>query len=355
MLKEDLKSSLVSISNQKIRNTPIVIYDVKLIDVIVKDFYDAITLLPNSKLYFAMKANSNKDILKYLSTRIDGVDVASSKELELALNFFSAKNLSINGPAFSVEEIRNISKRGMMYDFNSLTQIELVGIKEDSISVRVKIGESRFGIDIFEAKFKKYCTRNTLKIGKIHVHSETKDNLFIHQLEEIFLELDKGRMLKHIKQINLGGGFLELVLNNQLIDFFEKLSKVYKKFDIRVETIIEPGQALIMLSAYLITKIIDVDCINDIQKIVVNTSAYNLFSWSRPVIIANSSKNTNSLKTIVYGETCFEEDIMCEEKIMPEVKVNDFLIFYPIGAYSQSNHNCLHLLDFPEEILINEL
>ncbi|HGK1109691.1 TPA: hypothetical protein ACJZWS_000850 [Streptococcus pneumoniae] len=81
--------------------SPCVVYDFGLLETVLDEFKNQIPVTFNYQLFYAVKANSNEKILEFLVDKIDGVDVASLSELDVAKKFFPPTQISVNGSAFS--------------------------------------------------------------------------------------------------------------------------------------------------------------------------------------------------------------------------------------------------------------
>src|SRR4051794_6304220 len=90
---------------ERVGRTPFYVYDRSLLTRRVGELR---TALPSAvKLHYAMKANPLPALVGYLTSLVDGLDVASGGELEIALNAgASPRDVSFAGPAKSAAELR---------------------------------------------------------------------------------------------------------------------------------------------------------------------------------------------------------------------------------------------------------
>ena len=90
-------NELVSNILRKKITTPLFIYDKEKVSHYIKNIRDN---FPNDmKIHYALKANPFPPLLSYISKLVDGMDVASKGELEIALNAgMNSGNITFAGP-----------------------------------------------------------------------------------------------------------------------------------------------------------------------------------------------------------------------------------------------------------------
>jgi diaminopimelate decarboxylase len=63
-------------------DTPLFVYDLALVDAKIAAFRKA---FPGTDLHYAMKANSYGPLLRHVARKVDGLDIASAGEMDMAL------------------------------------------------------------------------------------------------------------------------------------------------------------------------------------------------------------------------------------------------------------------------------
>ena len=116
------------IYKNKIKNdTPCYVYDLGEI----KNNVNNITnYMPNNfSLYYAIKANPNKEVLKFIKSlnRVSGFEIASAGELIKALEFCTSKEIIFTGPGKTVEELEK----------DILNNIRLINIESIGEAIRI--------------------------------------------------------------------------------------------------------------------------------------------------------------------------------------------------------------------------
>ena len=92
----------------------------------IRDKIDRLSQRPeNVSLYYAMKANPFKEILKHMRTKktVKGIQIASVGELKKARKFFNAKDIIFTGPGKTPFELAESIDEGIrLINIESLTE-----------------------------------------------------------------------------------------------------------------------------------------------------------------------------------------------------------------------------------------
>ena len=339
---------------------PIVIYDFDILKNTVNKLLDIIKKHENVALFYAVKANSNRKILKFLSGYVEGVDVASKEEASKCSDYFDNKKISVNGTEFDHGDISDFLDLGYTVDINSIDQLEK-GKFNKNFGIRVAFIDdnseriSRFGINIFDEYSFNVLRLYKEKIVRFHLHYESKNLSFLISFEKILRKICQEDIFCNLCEINIGGGFKEIIEEGKLDYFIGHICKIRDNFGLnKVKIIIEPGYSIVSNCGFLCTKVVSCNFENGIQNIIVNTSAFRNCLWYRPIPINLYLDSNNKVKTNIYGNTCYELDIFCKEELLNMPKENEVILFYPVGAYSSSNHTNLHSKKYPTEHFIGE-
>lgn len=366
-----MKNKINKLLNNEIFNknltqikTPACIYNFDVLEEILNYIRSEIENEYNIKLYYAMKANNTDEVLSFISNHVDGVDVASFEEYKKAKKYFN--NISLNGPYFDENITSNIdNNKNLIIDMNSLSQLKKMfscGMLEREIGIRVNIDynenneliKSRFGISLENKEFYNYINDNDIKLVRIHFHNGNKTNEFFDILKDKLRIIESRGLLKDIRTINLGGGISEYIEQkkfHQFIDEIRKISKEFKELE-NINYIIEPGNAIVEFSGLLVSQVTSSDICENKNFVTLDTSAYNINRWIQPKIIGYKAFNNCEEKNIltnIYGNTCFEQDIYIENKVLPYLNIGDRVFIFPVGGYCKSNSTNLHDIKFPKE------
>jgi len=370
------------------KQTPIYIYSV---DQIKKNIKEIQTSFKKAQplICFAIKANSNINILKVLKKKNIGADVVSMGELKLALKAGIKPNkIVFSGVGKTEQEIKfAIQKEILSINAESSNEIELINKISGKLKKQTNIG-IRLNPNIVAKTNKKITTGNkTNKFGvtienfyniitnkekfenlnihllSVHIGSQIKDILaykkVIKLIDNILIKLKEK---KHsISYIDLGGGMS--------IPYFKKDSKFnFKKFGIEVDKffkkhqkkiIFEIGRYLTGNCGFIISKIIYIKKINDRFFVILdagmNDMARSAIYESFHEIIPLKKNRKKFVKKIEFvGPICESSDTFGIYNNYFLLNEGEYVCITNCGAYGRtlsSNYNMRPLI---EEIIIDK-
>ncbi|MFB6089201.1 MAG: hypothetical protein ABEK36_05475 [Candidatus Aenigmatarchaeota archaeon] len=312
--------------------TPIFIFNKKNLKETYRKFDKEVSeYLKDYKIFFSVKTNSNKKVLKVLSEMGSGFEVASERELESVKDFNNEK--IYNGPC---------KKRfvdGILYNVDSVSEMKkLAESGKNEIGIRVSFEEGKFGIEserILEA-FKRAKEMGLIPKG-ISSHPGTQIRKieeykkYIGNLKEIAEELDKNGF--NIEFIDVGGGFPDKYSRkssqNQLSKYFEILTRLN---DYRIY--LEPGRALVSESLELITRVEYIKKKNG-NKYAICNAGINLIpkiTLSRYKFEKISDSKGENERYILAGPLLFGNDIL-HKSWNGHLEEGDYIKIKNVGAY----------------------
>jgi diaminopimelate decarboxylase len=340
---------------------------------------------------FAMKTNSNSTILKEFHNLGAGFDTVSGGEIFKAINAGAdPQKIVFAGVGKTKEEIEfAIENNILMFNVESKDELDLINNVAINLNKKVKIAfrvnpnvdpkthpyistglsKNKFGIDILEVdKLYIYASKleGILPVG-IHCHIGSQ-LLDLSPYEETFIKLfelfEKLKTLDiKIEYLNIGGG-LGICYNaeNQNTPdpknlFNDFLISNIKKYNLTL--ILEPGRSLIGNAGILITKVlynkqnksknfIIVDAgMNDLAR----PSLYDAYHEISPLIQNNDRKK---ITADIVGPICESTDFLAKDRLIPEMKQNEYLVIQSAGAYCFSMSSNYNSRLKPAEILIKE-
>ena len=110
---------------ERVGRTPFYAYDRTLLKARVGELRSA--LPPTVKLHYAMKANPLPALVGFMVGLVDGVDVASADELQVALNAGAApQEISFAGPGKTALELRQAVAAKVLVNVESLREVLLL-------------------------------------------------------------------------------------------------------------------------------------------------------------------------------------------------------------------------------------
>lgn len=324
------------------------------------------------KFFYAAKALTNVNILKYIKEIGSNVDCSSINEAKLAvIAGFQKQNILYTSSNIAFEEIEEAKAMGIHINFDSLSNLEKFGKKFGSsypVGIRLRPNimaggnlkistghiNSKFGIPLEDIEEVLKLQKETgLRIRTLHIHtgSDIKDvEVFAKGIEVLF---EVAQHFPDLEVIDLGGGIkvpyepgekgtdIEL-LGKKVKEEFEWYEKKYSH---QLQVWFEPGKYLVSEAGYFVTKVNVIKQSGDITFAGVDSG---LNHFIRPMFygayheIENISNPSGEKRFYhVVGNIC-ETDTFAENRLLPEVKEGDLLVFRNAGAYGfemASNYN----------------
>lgn len=361
--------------------TPLYVYHAEKI----KEQYEKLTTAfrnSNTVFFYACKALTNINILKYVCSIGANVDCSSINEVKLALHagFPNTRVLyTSNGIAFS--EIEEAVSLGVIINVDSISNLEKFGVKYGNTypvglrlrpnimaggNLKISTGhdKSKFGIPVEQiGQVLDVVNKYDLRISDLHIHtgSEIKDvEVFVKGIEVLFSIIPH---FKHLEFIDLGGGFKvpykDGDVSTDMPLLAEKVQEAFASHAIPggkpLQVWFEPGKFLVSECGYLITQVNVIKETNAATFVSVNSGFNHLI---RPMFydayhhIVNLSNPTGAEKKYaVVGNIC-ETDTFAWDRSLNEVREGDLLVFYNAGAYGfemSSNFNSRYK---PAEVMV---
>lgn len=354
----------------------------------------------NISLYYAMKANSNSNVMDFISHNsfVKGIEIASSGELAIASKYYDNKKLIFTGPGKTEYELEQAIKSGIRL-INIESVVEAIRInniatrlKIDKVDVLIRINlnysieeafehmsgrSTKMGIDENEyiSSFKIISKLDRICIKGIHVFAASgvldykaliKSNKYIFELvKKIEKETQK------ISIIDLGGGIgIDYTNLNREFDvekYFLDLDKLVKEYGYSdKEIIMELGTYIVGNAGYYTAKIIDIKKTKGYKHIIVAGGVNHMglpleMRRKHPVEILqmNSLKlydgqpNVEKEKADISGPLCMVTDKLCWDEYIEKAEIGDIVIFKQSGAYcyGEGMHKFLSHM-YPKELII---
>ncbi|MFM9909341.1 MAG: diaminopimelate decarboxylase [Chitinophagaceae bacterium] len=334
------------------------------------------------RFFYAAKALTNLNILRYIKSIGCNIDCSSINEVRLAIHAgFEPGNILYTSNNVHFSEIESAAELGVNINIDSLSNLEKFGKKfghNYPVGIRIRPNimaggnlkistghaNSKFGIPLEQIdKVLKLVKEYSIFIRTLHIHtgSEIKDvEVFVKGIEVL---LEVAQSFPELEVIDLGGGFkvpyqpgeegtdIEL-LGKKVKAAFDGFKEKYKR---SFKVWFEPGKFLVSEAGHFIT-------------------AVNVLKQSGPILFAGVDSGLNHLirpmfygayhtidnisnphgvqkKYTVVGNIC-ETDTFAEDRMLPEVQENDHLVFRNAGAYCfemASNYNSRYK---PAEVLV---
>ena len=352
--------------------TPYYVYDRNVILQKIKRFRDNIP--QKVKLHFAMKANPMPSLVSFVANHVDGLDVASLKELRVALSTtMPADKISFAGPAKTESDIAGAIASGIVLNIESETEFDRALIlsktlgKPAKVAVRVNPdfelkasgmkmggGPKQFGIDAEKVPaLLNRIEKESVTFEGFHIYSGSqnlKPESIIDAHNNTFAlaeRLISGTKLT-LNKLNIGGGFGipyfpgESALSLSSIgENLAKLLQNYKAFD-ETEIVIELGRYLVGECGLYVTEVVDKKVSRGHTYLMVNGGLHHHLANSGnfgqvirknyPVTIGNKQLEPPEEASVV-GPLCTPLDILADKMELPTAEIGDYVVIFQSGAY----------------------
>jgi diaminopimelate decarboxylase len=352
--------------------TPLYVYSKNQI---IENFNNYKQALKDRKhlICYAVKANTNYEVIKTIKNLGGGADVTSYGELWRVLNAgVPPEKIVFAGVGKTEEEIKfAIKNKILMFNIESKDEVELINKiakKKVDVSIRVNpevnthtighisTGEEgvKFGIPIADvidfAKYIRYNCKNLNLVG-LHFHIGSQictTKPFIEaakKVVKIFVALKE--LGFRLIYIDVGGGLGIRYKDEQPPtpqELFARLKKIIPK---ETTIICEPGRSIVGNAGILVCKVLYHKKVKNKNFIIVNASMTDLirptFYGAYHNIIPVEVVNTKSLIIAdIVGPVCETSDFLAKNRTIIDVDNGGFLVIETTGAYGfvmSSNYN----------------
>lgn len=351
--------------------TPLYLYNAEIIERQFNKLTKAFSK-SNTKFFYACKALSNINILKYLKKLGANLDCVSIQEVELGLKAgFEPDQILFTPNCVGFSEIEIAKSYNVHINIDNISILERFGNTFGSLypicirinphimaggNYKISTGhiDSKFGISIHQFRHIERIIQSTgIRVQGLHMHtgSEIKDiETFILGLEVL---MDLAKHFPDIEYIDLGSGF-KVAYSDEEIEtdvnaLGERVAEAFADFEQEIgkpiQVWFEPGKYLVSECGNLIVKANVIKHTTATVFVGVNSGFNHLI---RPMFydayhkIENIS-NPNGPDRIytVVGNIC-ETDTFAWDRKIKEVREGDFLVMKNAGAYGfemSSNFN----------------
>ena len=333
---------------------------------------------------FAIKSNTNLNLIKEIKKFGLGADVVSKGELLMALKSgIKPKKIVFSGVGKTTDELSfAIDKNILLINAESKSEIKEINriakLKRKKVQIGIRLNPNtdaktlskistgkkgnKFGVNNQTfIEILHYCKNSkniNLKCLSVHIGSQILDyKPYKKMLAVISKILDK---INHkFEFIDLGGGMgISYDDNNKKLNY-RKYNSAIEKFlqKHKSKIIFEPGRSIIGNTGILISKVIYIKN-NGSKSFIILDAAMN--DLMRPAlygayhkILPSKKTNKNSKKIYDFvGPICESTDKFCSLKKFQKLEENDLIVMCDVGAYGMSLSSNYNLRPKPVELLI---
>ncbi len=334
---------------------------------------------------FAVKSNTNINIIRKIKKLGLGADVVSMGELMMALKAgIDPKKIVFSGVGKTSIEIRYaIEKKILLINVESKSEIieieKIAKSKKKSINIGIRLNpntdaqtlnqistgkkENKFGVDektfidlVNYSKISKYIN---LKCLSVHIGSQILNHKPYEKMLKVIDKIIK-KSNYIFEYIDLGGGMGISYKNKDKKLNYKKYNTAIKKFlkNHKSKIIFEPGRSIIGNVGSLISKVIYIKE-NEKKDFIILDAAMN--DLMRPALYGASHRTLPALKTNqiskktyeFVGPICESTDKFVILKKFQKLEEKDLIIICDVGAYGMSLSSNYNIRPKAIELLIN--
>jgi diaminopimelate decarboxylase len=333
---------------------------------------------------FAIKSNTNVNLIREIRKLGLGADVVSMGELMIALKAgIDPKKIVFSGVGKTSDEIiYAVDKKILLINAESKSEINeierIAKSKNKIVNIGIRLNpntnaktlkqistgkkENKFGVDkktFFDlVNYSKLSQSVNLTCLSVHIGSQILDHKPYEKMLEVVDRIIKKSDYK-FEFIDLGGGMgISYEQNNKKLNYrkyniaIKKLLKNHKS-----KIIFEPGRSIVGNIGSLISKVIYIKE-NDKKDFIILDAAMN--DLMRPALYGANHRTlpvikTNQTSKKIYefvGPICESTDKFTTLKKFQKLKERDLVVMCDVGAYGMSLSSNYNVRPKPAEILI---
>jgi len=364
-------------------NTPIYCYSYKQLKNNINSFKKNFKSF-SPLVCFAIKANTNVNLIREIRKLGLGADVVSIGEMMKALKAgINPKKIVFSGVGKTYAEISYAIDKDILL-INAESKSEIIEIekiaksKKKIIDIGIRLNpntdaktlsqistgkkENKFGVNektfLELVKYSKKSKNIKLKCLSVHIGSQIVDHKPYEKMLKVVDRFIKKTNHK-FKFIDLGGGMgISYDHNNKKLNY-KKYNIAIKKFlkNHKSKIIFEPGRSIVGSTGFLISKIIYIKENEKKSFIILDVAMNDLI---RPALYGANHRilpalKTNKVSKKTYefvGPICESTDKFATLKKFQKLKEKDLIIMCDVGAYGMSLSSNYNARPKPIELLI---
>jgi len=364
-------------------NTPIYCYSYKRLKENITNFKKNFSSF-SPLICFAVKSNTNVNLVREIRKLGLGADVVSMGELMIALKAgINPKKIVFSGVGKTSVEINYaIDKKILLINAESKSEIieieKIARSKKIIVDIGIRLNpntdaktlkqistgkkENKFGVDekifIELVNYSKNSNYINLKCLSVHIGSQILDHKPYEKMLKVLGNIIK-RSNYTFEYIDLGGGMgISYGSENKKLNY-KKYNNAIKEFlrKYKSKIIFEPGRSIVGNIGSLISKVIYIKENKKKDFIILDAAMNDLM---RPALYGANHKTmpvlkTNQISKKTYefvGPICESTDKFTTLKKFQRLKEKDLIIICDVGAYGMSLSSNYNVRPKPIELLI---
>ena len=333
-------------------------------------------LPPGAQLLYAVKANGHPAVVKALASTVDGLEVASGGELELARRA-GVRRVAFGGPAKTDAELASAVEAGATVNLESLLEIRRLAARAGvGWPVRVALRVNRaaaalpgshqmtgtptpFGIDEAQLGEAVALVREepALDLVGFHLHAVSNNldavahGAFVTEAVE-WSRRTAARYGVRLREVNVGGGFGVDYVGDGRFD----LEKLRATLPTGAPLVFELGRYLTAPAGWYAAEVLDLKRTHGRWFAVLRGGTHHFrlpaaWRYSHPFQVLPVERwghpyprpEVRDVAVDAVGELCTPRDVLTRDQRVDRLRVGDVLVFGNAGGYGWdiSHHDFL--------------
>jgi len=364
--------------------TPSYVYSASLIRKNFLEYKDS--LRAADKVCFAVKSNSNINLLKLLNSLGSGFDVVSGNELKRCLVAGAdPKDIVFSGVGKTKEEIKLAIEKNIFSiniesesELERIVQISQKAAQQVNCAIRVNpnisseshpyistgLKSSKFGVtsEVALKMSKRIQGIENVNLTGIacHIGSQiTKPELILESLEHLMtLAEEINRDKKTVSFLDIGGGLGITYKNEESADTKEIMNKVLERIkNLDFNLVVEPGRSIVGNAGVLLSEVEYIKETETTNFAIIDAGMNDLIrpslysAWHK--VSAVKEIEVPEKKYEIVGPVCESADSLAKDRGL-KIEEGSLVAIHDVGAYGNvmtSNYNTRLR---PPEILVDE-
>lgn len=330
--------------------------------------------IANSRVFYAVKANPDIEVLRFLNELGMGFEIASEGELRILSSLgVDAPRIITSNPVKTLKFLHEAAAYGIKYyAFDSKSEVDKMARYAPNSNLYIRLSVSnegsewplskKFGVEIEDALglllYAKEKGLNPVGIT-FHVGSQCNNvynwNAALDKAKELFeMANDKGM---NLSILNIGGGY-PIRYTKQVIEI-ETIEKkidnvIRQKFSDDIEIFIEPGRAVIGDAGVFVSTVVGKAKRGDENWLYIDVGVFNGLMESVGGIKYKyivGSRNEPKSWTIA-GPSCDSFDVIDHGVELPEPEIGNLILILSAGAYTISYASEFNGFSIPKTVLV---
>ena len=314
-----------------------------------------------AKAVLALKCFSTWSVFPLMREHLDGTTSSSLFEARLGHETFG-KETHAYSVAFSDADIEAVRGFATKVIFNSTSQLLRYHdrVKHLPVGLRINPGVSHSHFDLADPA-RPRCRLGATSAADIDAVADRLSGVMFHcqcendDFEKFKFLLDRiaadyGPLLKRLDWVSLGGGIYFTKEGYPLDDLAEALRDFAARFDVQVY--LEPGEAAITRTAYLVTSVLDL--VRNEVDIAVVDSAVEPHMLDLLIYRTDAKMDLPSGGRFPYtvaGKTCLAGDVFGTFPFPAPLAVGDRVAFADAAGYTMVKKNWFNGVAMPSIVV----